>query len=346
MTRMLRNRSFAVSLTSAAILLGVTASAVSAAEVNVYTARKDHLIKPILDKFTQQTGIKVNLLSAGEDQLIERLKSEGANSPADIFQTTDVARLNRARVEGLLQPIASAVLDKNVPAKYRDPQGYWFGQSARARVIFYSKDRVKPAELSSFEGLADPKWKGRICVRGSASAYNQSLLAGMIAVDGLEKSEKWSKAIVDNMARKPQGGDRDQISAVAAGQCDIAIANTYYFAGMISSDKAEERDAAAKVALFWPGQQGRGAHMNIAGAGLTASAKNKAEAIKLMEFLSGPEAQEFYAEANNEFPVLPGVKRSKLVSAWGEFKEETLNVAMLGENNVQAIRVFDRVGWR
>jgi iron(III) transport system substrate-binding protein len=344
--RMPRNRSYAFSLIGAALLVGASLNAASAAEVNVYTARKDHLIKPILDKFTQQTGIKVNLLSAGEDQLIERLKSEGVNSPADIFQTTDVARLNRARVEGLLQPITSSVLEKNVPAKYRDPQGYWFGQSARARVIFYSKDRVKPAELSSFENLADPKWKGRICVRSSSSAYNQSLLAGMIAVDGLEKAEAWSKAIVANMARKPQGGDRDQISAVAAGQCDIAIANTYYFAGMITSDKAEERDAAAKVALFWPGQQGRGAHMNISGAGVTKSAKNKAEAVKLMEFLSGAEAQQFYAEVNNEFPVLPGAKRSQLVSAWGEFKEETMNVAMLGENNVQAIRVFDRVSWR
>ena len=331
---------------SAAALFSISACTVSAAEVNVYTARKDHLIKPILDKFTQQTGIKVNLLSAGEDQLIERLKSEGNNSSADIFQTTDVARLNRARVEGLLQPISSPVLEKNVPTKYRDPQGYWFGQSARARVIFFSKDRVKPSDLSTFDDLASPKWKGRVCVRSSASAYNQSLLAGMIAVDGLEASEKWAKGVVDNMARKPQGGDRDQIAAVASGQCDIAIANTYYFAGMLKSDKAEERDAANKVALFWPGQQGRGTHMNISGAGVTKSAKNKAEAIKLMEFLSGVEAQQFYAEANNEFPVLPGAKRSQLVSSWGDFKEETINVAMLGENNVQSIRIFDRVGWR
>ncbi|MBF0167636.1 MAG: Fe(3+) ABC transporter substrate-binding protein [Alphaproteobacteria bacterium] len=341
---MLLNRLFMSCLTGAALLLST--SNFAAAEVNLYTARKDHLIKPILDKFTQQTGIKVNLLSSGEDQLIERLKSEGANSPADIFQTTDVARLNRARVEGLLQPITSAVLERNVPAKYRDPQNYWFGQSARARVIFYNKDRVKLSDLSGFEGLAEPKWKGRICVRSSASAYNQSLLAGMIAVDGLEKSEKWAKAIVDNMARKPQGGDRDQISAVAAGQCDIAIANTYYFAGMLTSDKAEEREAAAKVALFWPDQLGRGAHMNISGAGLTKAAKNKAEAIKLMEFLSSAEAQQFYAEANHEFPVLPSAKRSPLVAAWGNFKEETINVAMLGENNASAIRIFDRAGWR
>lgn len=339
-------RRLAMGILGTAMVFGALTPAVEAAEVNVYTARKDHLIKPILDKFTQQTGIKVNLLSAGEDQLIERLKSEGANSPADIFQTTDVARLHRARIEGLLQPIASSVLDKNVPAKYRDPQGYWFGQSARARVIFYSKDRVKPVDLTSFEDLTNPKWKGRICVRSSSSVYNQSLLASMIAFDGVEKAEKWAQGIVANMARKPQGGDRDQIAAVASGQCDVAIANTYYFAGMITSDKADERNQAAKVALFWPGQQGRGAHMNISGAGVTKVAKNKAEAIKLMEFLSGPEAQQFYAEANNEFPVLAGVKRSALVAAWGDFKEEPLNVAMLGENNAQSIRAFDRVGWR
>jgi iron(III) transport system substrate-binding protein len=330
----------------AAVLLALGTGFAAAAEVNVYTARKDHLIKPILDKFTQQTGIKVNLLSAGEDQLIERLKSEGANSPADIFQTTDVARLHRARIEGLLQPIASPLLDKNVPAKYRDPQGYWVGQSARARVLFYSKDRVNPADLSSFEDLTNPKWKGRICVRSSSSVYNQSLLASIIAFDGMEKAERWAQGIVANMARKPQGGDRDQIAAVASGQCDVAIANTYYYAGMITSEKADERNQAAKVGLFWPGQQGRGAHMNIAGAGVTKAAKNKADAIKLMEFLSGPEAQQFYAEANNEFPLLGGVKRSAVVGAWGDFKEEALNVAMLGENNAQAIRAFDRAGWR
>jgi iron(III) transport system substrate-binding protein len=334
-------------------LLGLAAAALlaapslaGAAEVNVYSARKDHLIKPLLDQFTKQSGITVNLLSAGEDQLIERMKAEGANSPADLLITTDVARLHKARVDDLLQPAGSAVLDKNVPAKFRDPQGYWYGLSARARVIFYAKDRVKPTELSTYEDLADPKWKGRICVRSSSSVYNQSLLSGMIAIHGPEKAEIWAKAVTDNMARKPQGGDRDQISAVAAGQCDLAIANTYYFAEMLNSSKAEEKAAAGKVALFWPNQNGRGAHINVSGAGLTKSAKHKAEAIKLLEFLSGPEAQQVYAQINNEFPVLPGTKPSALVASWGAFKGEDMAVTMLGENNPQAIRIFDRVGWR
>lgn len=329
------------------VLGGVMAVGVAdAAEVNVYSARKDHLLKPVLDQFSAKTGIKVNLLSAGEEQLLERLKSEGAGSPADLFITTDVAHLHKARVAGVLQPAKSGELDKNIPASYRDPQGYWYGLSARARVVLYAKDRVKPSDLSTYEDLADPKWKGRICVRSSSSTYNQSLLAGLVAVMGPDKAEAWAKSMVGNMARKPQGGDRDQIAAVAAGQCDLAIANTYYFGGMQASPKAEERDAAAKVGLFFPNQQGRGAHMNVAGAGVTASAKHKAEAVKLLEFLSGPEAQKTFAEANNEFPVLASAQASPIVAAWGKFKAEDINVAMLGENNPQAVRIFDRVGWR
>jgi iron(III) transport system substrate-binding protein len=260
-------------LAIAATLLG--ASIASAKEVNVYSARKDHLIKPVLDDFTARTGIKVNLLPAGEDQLLERLKSEGVNSPADVLITTDVAHLHKARVAGVLQPVNSAEIERNIPARFRDPQGYWFGLSARARVLFHARDRVKAAELSTYEDLADPKWKGRICVRSSSSSYNQSLLANLIAVHGPEKAEAWAKGVVANFARKPQGGDRDQITAVAAGQCDIAIANTYYYGNLQSSAKAEDRDAAAKVAIFFPNQQGRGAHMNVAGDGNTDSAKHK-----------------------------------------------------------------------
>lgn len=336
-----------VRLLSLAVSVAVAAPTLAgAAEVNVYSARKDHLIKPLLDQFTKESGIKVNLLSAGEDQLIERMKAEGSTGPADILLTTDVARLHKARTDGLLQPVASTALEKAVPARYRDPQGYWFGLSARARVLFYAKDRVKPSDLSTYEDLADPKWKGRICVRSSSSVYNQSLMAGIIAVEGPDKAEAWAKAIVANMARKPQGGDRDQIAAVAAGQCDVAIANTYYFAGMITSDKAEEKDAAAKVGLFWPNQQGRGAHVNISGAGLAASAKHKAEAVKLLEFLASPAAQKVYAETNHEFPVIEGAKPSALVAAWGAFKPESIPVAMLGENNPVAVKLFDRAGWR
>ncbi len=332
--------------TALATMAALSVGTAAAAEVNVYSARKDHLLKPVLDEFTKQSGIKVNLLSAGEDQLLERLKTEGKDSPADLFITTDVVHLHKARVAGVLQPVQSQTVNQAIPAAYRDPQGYWVGLSARARVVFYAKDRVKPSDITTYEDLADPKWKGRICVRSSSSTYNQSLLAGLIAVNGPAKAEAWAKGIVDNMARKPQGGDRDQINAVAAGQCDIAIANTYYFGGMLTSSKADEREAAAKVGIAFPNQQGRGAHMNVAGAGVTASAKHKAEAVKLLEFLAGPDAQRLFAEANNEFPVRPGVKPSPVVAAWGPFKGEDINVAMLGENSADAIRIFDRVGWR
>ncbi len=333
-------------LALAALACTLAVGTVQAAEVNVYSARKDHLLKPVLDEFTKQTGIKVNLLSAGEDQLLERLKNEGKDSPADLFITTDVAHLHKARVAGVLQPVQSKALAESIPAAYRDPKWYWVCLSARARVVFYAKDRVKPSDITTYEDLADPKWKGRICVRSSSSTYNQSLLAGLIAVNGPAKAEAWAKGVADNMARKPQGGDRDQIAAVAAGQCDIAIANTYYYGGMVTSAKAEEREAAAKVGIAFPNQQGRGTHMNVAGAGVAASAKHKAEAVQLLEFLAGPDAQRLFAEANNEFPVRPGVKPSPTVAAWGKFKGEDINVAMLGENSAEAVRIFDRVGWR
>lgn len=330
-------------LTAAACLAATT---VSAAEVNVYSARKDHLLKPVLDAFTKETGVTVNLLSAEAPQLLERLKSEGKDSPADLFITTDVVHLHAARVAGILAPVDSPVLTKNIPAQYHDPQGYWFGLSARARVVFYAKDRVKPSELSTYEDLVSDKWKGRICVRSSSSTYNQSLLGGLIAVNGPEKAEAWAKGIVANMARKPQGGDTDQIKAVAAGQCDIAIANTYYYGGLQNSAKADEREVASKVGIFFPNQSDRGAHMNVAGAGLTMSAKNKAEAVKLLEFMAGPQAQKLFAEANSEFPVVATAKLSPTVEGWGKFKPETVNVAMLGENAARAVLIFDRVGWR
>lgn len=318
----------------------------TAAEVNVYSARKDQLIKPLLDEFTKQTGITYNLLTADADQLLARLKSEGANSPADILITTDVGRLYRAKAEGLLQPVKSAILEKNVPARYRDPAGEWVGLSLRARVVFFAKDRVNPKDLSTYEDLADPKWKGRICIRSSDNIYNQSLLAGMIAIHGVAKAEEWAKGMVANFARKPQGGDRDQIAAVAAGECDIAIANTYYYGNMATSSKPGDKAAAEKVGVFWPNQADRGAHVNISGAAVTKSAKNQDAAVKLLEFLAGDEAQRIYAEVNQEYPVKAGVAWSDLVKSWGTFKADDLNVAALGDNNADAVKIFDRVGWR
>lgn len=324
----------------------MTAASGFAAEVNIYSARKDQLIKPLLDEFTKQTGIHYNLLTADADQLLVRLKNEGQNSPADVLITTDVGRLHRAKTEGLLQAVNSPVLAANIPAQYRDPNGQWFGLSLRARVIFYAKDRVDPKELSTYEALADPKWKNRICIRSSNNIYNQSLLAGMIAIHGADKAEQWAEGVVANLARKPQGGDRDQIAAVAAGRCDIAVANTYYYGNMLTSSKADEKAAAEKVGVFWPNQDGRGAHVNISGGAVTMSAKNTAEAVKLLEFLSGDAAQRIYAEVNQEYPVKPGVAWSPLVKSWGGFKADNLNVSALGENNPEAVRIFDRVGWR
>ncbi|MGL4184205.1 MAG: extracellular solute-binding protein, partial [Thiotrichaceae bacterium] len=239
--------------------LALLASAnVLAEEVNVYSAREEQLIKPLLDAFSKDTGIKVNLVTGDDDPLLERLKREGANSPADVLITADAGRLYRATQNGSLQAIQSAKLNQAVPANLRDPENRWFGLTYRARVIFYNKDKVKPNELSTYEALADPQWQGRVCVRSSNSIYNQSLLASMIQADGAAQAENWAKGLVNNFARAPAGGDRDQIKAVAAGQCDVALANTYYYAQMLYGKDAAQKAAASKVGLFWPNQNNRG----------------------------------------------------------------------------------------
>ncbi len=339
----LGTRLFGAAVAAAALMASGVASA---AEVNVYSARKDNLIKPILDEFTKETGIKVNLLTADGDQLLERLKNEGAGSPADMLITTDVGRLAKAKADGVLQPVRPEGVEKNVPANLRDPEGYWYGLTTRARVIFYAKDRVKPSQLSTYEDLADPKWKGKICIRSSNNIYNQSMLAGLIQELGPQKAEEWAKGIVANLARKPQGGDRDQIKAVAAGECDIAVANTYYYGGMLTGKDEAEKKAAQSVGVFWPNQKDRGAHVNISGAGLTSSAKNKAEALKLLEFMSADKAQKMYAELNQEYPVKPGVQWSDLLKSWGTFKADNLQVSAMYINQPEAVKIFDRVGWR
>lgn len=322
------------------------APAASAEEVNLYSSRQEHLMRPLLDAFTKSTGVTVNVVTAGEDALIERAKTEGANSPADVLITVDAGRLIKADQAGLFQPIKSPVLDAAIPAALRDPKGDWYGLSMRARVIFYSKERVKPDELSTYEALADSKWKGRICIRSSSNVYNQSMLSAMIVEDGAAKAEAWAKGIAANMARPPAGGDRDQILAVAAGVCDIAIANTYYYAGLLTSTKEEEKQAAQKVALFWPNLSARGAHVNISGAGVMKNAPHKEAAIKLLEFLVGDEAQRLYAEAVYEFPVKPGIAPSGVVAGFGKFKADTLSLAEIGNHQAEAIRIFDRAGWR
>jgi len=318
---------------------------VAADEVNLYSYRQENLIRPILDEFEKETGTMVNVVFAKKGML-ERLKSEGMNSPADAVLTVDISRLAAHDEADVLQEITSDILERNIPSQYRDPDGHWFGLSARSRVLFYAKDRVKPEELSTYEDLADPKWKDRICVRSSNNVYNQSLLASIVAHDGAEVAEKWAQGVKDNLARKPQGGDRDQIKAVAAGECDIAIGNTYYYGKMQNSKDAAQRDAVEKVALFWPNQGDRGAHINISGAGVTKSAKNREAAIKLIEFLSGTKAQEFYASSNYEFPVKDGVELDETVASWGPFKADDISLYEVAGAQVEAVMIFDRVGWR
>lgn len=315
-------------------------------EVNVYSARQEALIKPLLDRFSQSTGIAVNLVTGSGDALLTRLRSEGVNSPADLLITTDVGRLYRAQEAGVLQTAESDYLEKAIPAHLRSAEGYWYGLSVRARAIVYALERVSPGQLSTYEALADPQWRGRICIRSSDNIYNQSLVAGMLASRGQEQTEAWLKGLVANFARPPQGGDRDQISAVAAGQCDVAIVNSYYLGGMISSGTAEQQAAAARVGIFWPDQEGHGTHVNVSGAGVTAAAKNPGAARQLIEFLATDASQQWYAETNNEYPVRADIPPSALLASWGTFRADQVPVSELGRLNAQAVMAMDRAGWR
>lgn len=329
-----------------AAVLGSAMAAPVAQDVNVYSARQEKLIKPLLDRFTEQTGIRVHLVTGKADALLKRLEAEGMNSPADVFITTDAGRLHRAKAAGVLQAIDSSVLEQAVPVPYRDPQGYWYGLSLRARPIMYARERVDPRELSTYEDLANAKWSHRICIRSSNNVYNQSLVASLIVADGVADTQTWLKGLVGNLARPPAGGDRDQIKAAAAGQCDIAVANTYYLGGMLNSKDPAQRQAANKIAVFWPNQQGRGAHVNVSGAGVTKSARHRTQAVKLLEFLTAEAAQKWYAEANYEYPVRPGVPWSATVLAWGTFKADAVNLDKLGELNAEAVKLMDAAGWK
>lgn len=332
------------------ILIISMVQSVMAAEVNVYSARIETLIKPLLDRFTEETGIKVNLVTGDADALLKRLELEGRNTPADMLITTDVGRLHLAETRGLLQPVESEVLRNDIPEHYRDPDNTWFGLSLRSRIVVYSHDRVDPSNLGTYEALTDDHWQDRLCVRSSSNVYNQSLVASLIAHNGMEATQQWANGLVENFARDPQGGDRDQIKAVAAGQCDIALVNTYYLAGMLASSQESEVNAAMAVDVFWPNQPGsaepRGAHMNISGAGVTKPARNKEEAVQLLEFMLSDEAQRWYADKNFEYPVKEGIKANAILRRWGDFKPDDLNLSKLGEYNSEAVRIMDRAGWK
>ncbi len=329
--------------------LGMTGIAINShaapQEVNLYSYRQPFLIKPLLDEFTRRTGIKVNVVYAKKGML-EKLKAEGMNSPADAVLTVDIGRLNDMVEAGVLQQIKSTVLDSNIPPQYRHPNGLWFGLTTRARVLFVSKDRVQKGEVTSYEDLASAKMKGRVCIRSGKHPYNISLIASMIAHKGETGARGWLEGLRANLARKPQGNDRAQARAIHQGVCDVAIANTYYMGKMATNKKhPEQKKWAADIRIVFPNQRGRGTHVNVTGAAITRSAKNKDHAIKLVEFLSGDFAQKIYSAQNFEYPVKAGVERHPLVAGWGDFSADEVNLGKVAALRKAASRLVDKTGF-
>lgn len=314
--------------------------------VNLYTDRHYDTDEELYKLFTEETGIEVNVVKGKSDELIERLAREGEDTEADLLIAADAGRLHRAKSKDLLQSVESKVLSSNIPENLRDEENKWFGLTVRGRVIVYSKDRVNPDELSTYEDLTNSKWNGKILVRSSSNIYNQSLLASFIAINGEEKAKEWAQGVLNNMAREPEGNDRAQATAVVAGQGDLAIMNTYYIGKMLNSSNPEEVKVAENVGVFLPDQDGSGTHINVSGVGLTKHAKNKDAAIKFIEFLSSEKAQNQFAEANYEYPVNPTVEPSELLKSWGEFKTQNINLSKLGEFNTRAVEIFNEIGWK
>jgi iron(III) transport system substrate-binding protein len=329
-------------------VLGATFSSVSAQaeEVNVYSYRQEFLIKPLLEAFTAETGIKVNVVFA-KSGLLERIEHEGQNTPADLLLTADIGPLHDAVERDLVAPIKSDIIERNVPAHYREENGKWVGLTSRARIIYASKERVEPGAISSYEDLADPKWKGRICTRSGKHIYNLSLIGSMIAHHGEAETEQWLEAVKANLARKPQGNDRAQVKAIKEGVCDLALGNSYYYGKMVTNDKEpEQKEWAASANLIFPNQDGRGTHMNISGAALTKYAPHPEAAIKLVEFLTQKEAQEMYAKVNFEFPVRPNTAWSDLLEEhMGDFKGDDINLGQVARYRDEAAKMVDRVGF-
>ena len=317
-------------------------------EVNLYSQRHYAVDQKQYENFEKLTGIKVNVVKANADELIERLKNEGDNSPADLFITVDAGKLFRAKDLDLLQKINSEMIEKNVDDVFMDKDGYWTPITYRARIIVYSNERVKKEELSTYEDLGDEKWKNRILVRSSSNAYNQALMSSIVANKGVERAKKWSYDLVKNFARDPKGSDRDQVKAIAAGQGDLAIVNSYYIGLLLSSKNEEELNAGNSVSVFFPnqGEDQSGSHINISGIGLAKNSPNKSNAIKLMEYLTSEEAQKVYVNTSYEYPVNSKVEPSDIVKKWGEFRPDSLDLNLLGKYRNEAILVFDKTGWK
>ena len=317
-------------------------------EINIYSQRHYQVDKKQYENFEKKTGIKINVIKAGADELLERLYNEGENSPADLFVTVDAGKLQKGVEKGLFQKIINKKIESNIIADLKDANSYWVPVTYRARLIVYSNERVLPSELSTYEDLANPKWKGKILVRSSSNAYNQALMASMYANIGEEATKKWSKGIVHNLARDPKGNDRDQVKAIASGQGDLAIVNSYYIGMLLSSEKESEVLAGKSISVFFPNQakEDRGTHVNISGFALTKNAPNRENAIKLLEYLTDVEAQNTYVNNSFEYPINPKVKPSKIVSSWGEFKFDKLDLNLLGSLRADAIKIFDYTGWK
>lgn len=314
--------------------------------VNLYSARHYDSDNEIYQSFADATGIQISLIEAEGDTLIERIKSEGANSPADVLITVDAGRLWRAEQAGVFQPVNSEVLTRAVPQNLRHPQGLWFGFSKRARVIMYDKTKVNPADLSTYEDLTNSKWRGQILVRSSTNVYNQSLVGAILAAKGNQPTEAWTKQVVANFARPAQGNDVGQILACASGVGSLAIANTYYLVRLAKSDQPQEKAAAQKIGVFFPNQRDRGTHVNISGGGLVKTSPNKEAAIKFLEFLVSTRAQQIFAKSNNEYPVVQKVQIDPVLASFGQFKEDSLNASIYGRNGKTALEIMDRAGWK
>lgn len=345
MASVARTTSFA----AIALLLGSAAPLASAQEklLNLYSSRHYQTDESLYANFTKQTGIPIKRIEAGEDPLIERLKNEASASPGDVLVTVDAGRLWRAEQLGLLQPIKSKVLASRLPDHMRAPNDQWFGFSARARVILYNKSAVNPADVQNYEDLASPKLKGKVCTRSGGHVYNLALMSALIEHWGERKAEDWARGVVSNFARAPKGGDTDQIMAVAAGECGVAISNSYYYVRLLKSEKPQDKKAMQAVGLIWPNQKSFGTHMNISGGAVLKSAPHRDAAIQYLEYLASDSAQNYFANGNNEWPVAKGVKPDNptLVSL-GNFKADTLNISALGKNQPLAQKIFDRVGYK
>lgn len=336
-------RALGAAVCSAILGAGVPAQAQEV--LNLYSSRHYQTDEALYENFTEETGIEINRIEGKGDALIERIKSEGANSPADVFLTVDAGRLWRADQADLFQPVDSDVLKAAIPENLRHPEGHWFGFSSRARLIYYDKAKVKAGEISSYEDLADPKWNGRVCIRSSSNIYNQSLMSSMIAAHGEAGATEWARAVVANFARNPVGGDTDQIRGIGAGECDVSVGNSYYYVRLMTKPNAKDEGLADKVGWVFPNQGDRGTHVNVTGAGVLKNAPHKQAAIKFLEYLASPSAQRYFADGSNEYPVVAGIEPNEALKSLGQFEADNLNVAIYGEYQPKAQRIFDSVGW-